>query len=289
MPMNDWRQQARSALVRKQEPKSIDDRMAALIAASPAKDVPLRETVAQLKTEPCDSHRKLASVGALNFGGTSGGLKSQPARHASSAYLDAEPARPGVGERKMFRKHSIDENDLELQIPPTPITRRQLDDLLDRLDEYDADGKVTARHGGFFGHVGVRIGRVILRYVYEFKGEAFPSLQTIAERAGSCVSSVVAAIKKLVEAGFLNKVRRRKTVMVERQRNGRQERFTCDVQASNLYRARTCVPSLDNVLRKEEPGMLPRFERRISSVISSALNQTSKDSVEAQLEVNLLE
>ena len=187
----------------------------------------------------------------------------------------------------MYRKHSIDENDLELKIPPTPIKRRQLDDLQDRLDEYDADGKVMARHGGFFGHVGVRIGRVILRYVYEFKGEAFPSLQTIAERGGSCASSVVAAIKRLVEAGFLSKVRRRKTVMVERTRNGRPERFSCDVRASNLYRARARVPSLDNVLRKAGVGMLPRFERRVSAVISSALNQKLKGSEEAQLAANI--
>jgi len=248
----NWRENARRFITPSSRPAPKPRearRLAALIAAAPDKDVPIQETLNRTPEQLED------------------------ARVA---------ARPGVGERKMYRKRSLHVDDLMLQVPAKPMTRRELDSWLDRLEDYDAEGKVHRRHGGYLGHVGVRIGRVILKFLYEFRGEAFPSLETIAERAGACISSVVTAIKRLVEAGFLVKFRRRKTIMVERRRLGRIETFMCDVQAANLYRAPNALPSLDDLLMKSVVPTLARAERRISGAIFQALNQTVKGSVETQ-------
>src|ERR1700733_1356499 len=109
-----------------------------------------------------------------------------------------------------------------------PMAKKAAVKLWHRARDFDRGTHQPGRHGGSVGHAGLQVlHSLIFDFLNHRTGRLDPSYEAIARKAGVCVRTVAAALKRLRELGILNWVRR----CAESWRDGR---FTL-AQESNAY------------------------------------------------------
>jgi DNA-binding MarR family transcriptional regulator len=110
-----------------------------------------------------------------------------------------------------------------------PLDRNQRARLIFLAERLDANTHKPKQHGGCLKRTGLQVLRVLLFHFHNVaSGRCDPSLDTLAAAAGMARSTVVDALKRLEEAGILERIRRARWI----RQAGRKR---C-VQWSNAYR-----------------------------------------------------
>ena len=125
-----------------------------------------------------------------------------------------------------------------------PTNSRTVKLRLAAAEKFERRTRVLARQGGDrrrsgqLGHVGINVMRALAFMMNYATGELFPTIATIAERAGHSIGATCSALKRLAHHGFIA-WKRRIEPTGERGLRGPQVR-----QASNAYRI-TTPPELE--------------------------------------------
>lgn len=113
-----------------------------------------------------------------------------------------------------------------------PFDRKAVSRVLQAAERFDALTRRNRKKGGrngALGHIGRDVLRELLRLIDYRTGRLDPAIGTLAERLGYSVPAVVAALKRLRAAGFVDWLRR----YVPTGETGRGPRVQ---QTSNAYR-----------------------------------------------------
>jgi hypothetical protein len=90
-----------------------------------------------------------------------------------------------------------------------PMPKKAVVRLWHRARDFDRGTHQPGRHGGSVGHAGLQVlHSLIFDFLNHRTGRLDPSYAAIARKAGVCVRTVAAALKRLRELGILNWVRR---------------------------------------------------------------------------------
>jgi hypothetical protein len=90
-----------------------------------------------------------------------------------------------------------------------PMPKKAAVRLWHRARDFDRGTHQPGRHGGSVGHAGLQVlHSLIFDFLNHRTGRLDPSYAAIARKAGVCVRTVAAALKRLRELGILNWVRR---------------------------------------------------------------------------------
>jgi hypothetical protein len=90
-----------------------------------------------------------------------------------------------------------------------PMAKKAAVRLWHRARDFDRGTHQPGRHGGSVGHAGLQVlHSLIFDFLNHRTGRLDPSYEAIARKAGVCVRTVAAALKRLRELGILNWVRR---------------------------------------------------------------------------------
>jgi hypothetical protein len=90
-----------------------------------------------------------------------------------------------------------------------PMAKKAAVRLWHRARDFDRGTHEPGRHGGSIGHGGLQVlHSLIFDFLNHRTGRLDPSYAAIARKAGVCVRTVAAALKRLRELGILNWVRR---------------------------------------------------------------------------------
>jgi DNA-binding MarR family transcriptional regulator len=121
-----------------------------------------------------------------------------------------------------------------------PLDRNQRARLIFLAERLDANSHQPGQHGGCLKRSGLQVLRILLFHFHNVHcGRCDPSLETIAKTAGMARSTVVEALKRLEDAGIIERIRRAQWIM----QFGRKRL----VQWSNAY-----LMNVPNQFRKEE-------------------------------------
>ena len=90
-----------------------------------------------------------------------------------------------------------------------PMPKKAAVRLWHRARDYDRSTHQPGRHGGSVGHAALQVlHSLIFDFLNHRTGRLDPSYAAITRKAGVCVRTVAAALKRLRELGILNWVRR---------------------------------------------------------------------------------
>jgi hypothetical protein len=90
-----------------------------------------------------------------------------------------------------------------------PTAKKAAVKLWHRARDFDRSTHQAGRHGGSVGHAALQVlHSLIFDFLNHSTGRLDPSYAAIARKAGVCVRTVAAALKRLRELGILNWVRR---------------------------------------------------------------------------------
>jgi hypothetical protein len=90
-----------------------------------------------------------------------------------------------------------------------PMAKKAAVRLWHRARDFDRGTHQPGRHGGSVGHTALQVlHSLIFDFLNHSTGRLDPSYAAIARKAGVCVRTVAAALKRLRELGILNWVRR---------------------------------------------------------------------------------
>jgi hypothetical protein len=90
-----------------------------------------------------------------------------------------------------------------------PMAKKAAVRLWHRARDFDRSTHQPGRHGGSVGHTALQVlHALIFDFLNHRTGRLDPSYAAIARKAGVCVRTVAAALKRLRELGILNWVRR---------------------------------------------------------------------------------
>jgi hypothetical protein len=90
-----------------------------------------------------------------------------------------------------------------------PMPKKAAVRLWHRARDFDRGTHLPGRHGGCVGHAALQVlHSLIFDFLNHRTGRLDPSYAAIARKAGVCVRTVAAALKRLRELGILNWVRR---------------------------------------------------------------------------------
>jgi hypothetical protein len=90
-----------------------------------------------------------------------------------------------------------------------PMAKKAAVRLWHRARDFDRGTHLPGRHGGSVGHSALQVlHSLIFDFLNHRTGRLDPSYAAIARKAGVCVRTVAAALKRLRELGILNWVRR---------------------------------------------------------------------------------
>lgn len=120
------------------------------------------------------------------------------------------------------------------QVPverPGKIDRNKIHRIRFYIKTYNARMRERGQHGGPVTHAHQQVFEAIVKFINWTNGRCFPSIATIAARAGCVESTVVEALKTLEAAGVLARIRR--TRWVARRARGRTYRVPA--RTSNRY------------------------------------------------------
>jgi DNA-binding transcriptional ArsR family regulator len=121
-----------------------------------------------------------------------------------------------------------------------PLDRNQRAKVMFLAERLDANSHQPGHHGGCLKRTGLQVLRILLFHFHNVHcGRCDPSLETIAKTAGMARSTVVEALKRLEDAGIMERIRRAQWIM----QFGRKRL----VQWSNAY-----LMNVPNQFRKEE-------------------------------------
>lgn len=124
---------------------------------------------------------------------------------------------------------------------------------LQAAEAYDRQHKQKGKRNGPLGYTGLAVLRELYRLVDFRTGRLEPSMNTIHERTGLSKQTVSEALKRLVEHGFLVRVRRAETI--EGAGRGPQVR-----QITNAYGLRLPKCVAEQVERQLSNGPIPDCE-----------------------------
>jgi DNA-binding MarR family transcriptional regulator len=121
-----------------------------------------------------------------------------------------------------------------------PLDRNQRSRVMFLAEKLDANTHEPGQHGGCLKRSGLQVLRILIFHFHNVHcGRCDPSLETIAKAAGMAKSTVVAALKRLEDAGIIERIRRAQWTM----EYGRKRL----VQWSNAY-----LMNVPNQYRNEE-------------------------------------
>jgi DNA-binding MarR family transcriptional regulator len=121
-----------------------------------------------------------------------------------------------------------------------PLDRNQRSRVMFLAEKLDAKTHQPGQHGGCLKRSGLQVLRILIFHFHNVHcGRCDPSLETIAKAAGMAKSTVVAALKRLEDAGIIKRIRRAQWTM----EYGRKRL----VQWSNAY-----LMNVPNQYRNEE-------------------------------------
>jgi DNA-binding transcriptional ArsR family regulator len=121
-----------------------------------------------------------------------------------------------------------------------PLDRNQRARVVFLAERLDANSHQPGQHGGCLKRSGLQVLKVLIFHFHNVHcGRCDPSLETIAKAAGMARSTVVEALKRLEDAGIIERIRRAQWIM----HYGRKRL----VQWSNAY-----LLNVPNQFRKEE-------------------------------------
>ena len=131
-----------------------------------------------------------------------------------------------------------------------PMPKKAAVRLWHRARDFDRGTHQPGRHGGALGHIGLAVlHALIFDFLNHRTGRLDPSYAAIARKAGVCVRTVAAALKRLRELGILAWVRR----CAETWRDGR---FVLE-QETNAYAVLPATQWRGYRPPQDPPGPLP--------------------------------
>jgi DNA-binding MarR family transcriptional regulator len=90
-----------------------------------------------------------------------------------------------------------------------PLDRNQRSKVMFLAEKLDAKTHQPGQHGGCLKRSGLQVLKVLIFHFHNVHcGRCDPSLETIAKAAGMAKSTVVAALKRLEDAGIIERIRR---------------------------------------------------------------------------------
>jgi DNA-binding transcriptional ArsR family regulator len=95
-----------------------------------------------------------------------------------------------------------------------PLDRNQRSRVMFLAEKLDAKTHQPGQHGGCLKRSGLHVLKVLIFHFHNVHcGRCDPSLETIAKAAGMAKSTVVAALKRLEDAGIIERIRRAQWIM----------------------------------------------------------------------------
>ncbi len=158
----------------------------------------------------------------------------------------AIPNAPPTTSAKKYRKGSLDAAALDhlSHLNQSGLTGRQRARIVQRAEDIERSTRQPGRRNGALGRPAVDILRaLVLRFGRS--GKCFPSYAAIREHTGYCNETIRQALRALVNAGLIARIRRRASRIVSRlcQITGRRLDVAMEVQTSNLYTFRADRPA----------------------------------------------